>query len=177
MRRKQLFKVLLLIATVIAGTYGSVALLKLGLNSESPVMVVSSGSMIPTLNVGDIILVRGVDPNTIAAGTIVVFHSPRDYNMPIVHRVTSVIVDGEQLYFRTKGDNNPVADNWTPLPGVPSSHLIGIYTGKIPLIGLVSLRLRGPLGTSLIVLLIVLIVAIEYNDSRKKSAPSTDNRK
>jgi len=158
-------RVIILIVILFVATYGSVAVLKLVLNTESPLMVVSSGSMIPTLNVGDIILVRGADPNTITVGTIIIFHSPYDYQMPIVHRVLGISNDGGTTYFQTKGDNNPGPDGWN----VPAQNLMGVYVAKLPYVGLISLELRGPLGVTLIILLVALIIAIEYNESRHDS--------
>ena len=155
-------RVILLIAILFVATYGSVAVLKLVLNTESPLMVVSSGSMIPTLNVGDIILVRGADPNSITVGTIIIFHSPYDYQMPIVHRVLGISNDGGTIYFQTKGDNNPGPDGWN----VPGQNLMGVYVAKLPYVGLISLELRGPLGVTLIILLVALIIVIEYSESK-----------
>ncbi len=162
LRKNPTARVVLLIVILFAATYGGVEVLRIALRSDSPLMVVSSGSMIPTLNVGDIIIVRGVDPHIVTVGTIIIFHSPYEWDMPIVHRVIAVLNDGGQLFFETKGDNNQVQDGWK----VPASNLIGIYVLKIPYIGLVSLELRGPLGVTLIILLVALIIAVEYNESK-----------
>jgi signal peptidase len=164
-RKNSAARVILLIIILFAATYGSVEVLRLVLGSESPLMVVSSGSMIPTLNVGDIIIVRGVDPRTVTVGTIIVFHSPNEYDMPVVHRVIAVDNQGYAIFFETKGDNNPGLDGWK----VPAQNLMGVYVAKIPYIGLLSLELRGPLGVALIVLLIALIIAIEYSESKPGS--------
>src|SRR5208337_574444 len=142
-------RVILIILILFAATYGSVAVLRVALSTDSPLMVVSSGSMIPTLNVGDIIIVRGTDPSTVTVGTIIIFHSPYDYSTAIVHRVIAIDNEGGQIFFETKGDNNAVADGWK----VPAANLIGVYITKIPYIGLLSLELRGPLGWILIILL------------------------
>lgn len=162
-------RVILLIALLFVVTYGSVEVLRIGLHTESPLMVVSSGSMIPTLNVGDIILVEGADPNTITVGTIIIFHSPYDYQMPIVHRVIAITNDGNSIFFQTKGDNNPGPDGWN----VPSENLMGVYVAKLPYVGLISLELRGPLGVTLIILLIAVIIAIEYSESKTKKVKSS----
>ena len=162
-------RVILLIAILFIATYGSVEVLKLVLNTESPLMVVSSGSMIPTLNVGDIILVRGADPNSITVGTIIIFHSPYDYQMPIVHRVIAISNEGNSVFFQTKGDNNPGPDGWS----VPGENLMGVYVAKLPYVGLISLELRGPLGVTLIILLVALIIAIEYSESKPKRKANT----
>jgi signal peptidase len=128
-------------------------------------MVVSSGSMVPVLNVGDIIIVRGVDPQTVTVGTIIIFHSPYEYDMPIVHRVVAVVNNGSSLFFETKGDHNSVQDGWR----VPAENLMGVYVMKVPYIGLISLELRGPLGITLIILLIALIILVEYSESKSTS--------
>jgi signal peptidase len=155
-------RVLILIIILFAATYGGVEVMRLALHTDSPLMVVSSGSMVPVLNVGDIIIVRGVDPHAITVGTIIIFHSPYEYDMPIVHRVVAVLNDGGSLFFETKGDHNEIQDGWK----VPAENLIGVYVVKIPYIGLISLELRGPLGVTLIILLVALIIAVEYNESK-----------
>jgi len=155
-------RVLILIAILFAATYGGVEVMRLALHTDSPLMVVSSGSMVPVLNVGGIIIVRGVDPQTVTVGTIIIFHSPYEYDMPIVHRVIAVLNDGGSLFFETKGDHNGVQDGWR----VPAENLMGVYVMKVPYIGLISLELRGPLGVTLIILLIALIILVEYSESK-----------
>ncbi|MGA2790070.1 MAG: signal peptidase I [Candidatus Bathyarchaeia archaeon] len=158
-------RVLILIAILFAATYGGVEVMRLALHTDSPLMVVSSGSMVPVLNVGDIIIVRGVDPQTVTVGTIIIFHSPYEYDMPIVHRVIAVVNNGSSLFFETKGDHNSVQDGWR----VPAENLMGVYVMKVPYIGLISLELRGPLGITLIILLIALIILVEYSESKSTS--------
>lgn len=159
-------RVILLIIILFGATYGGVEVMRLVLQTESPLMVVSSGSMVPTLNVGDIIIVRGVDPHAVSVGTIIIFHSPYEYDIPIVHRVVAVHNDGGSVTFETKGDHNGIQDGWR----VPAQNLIGAYVAKIPYVGLISLELRGPLGVVLIILLVALIIAVEYRES-KSSRP------
>lgn len=167
-RKNPTVRIILIIALLFAATYGSVEILRLGLRTESPLMVVSSESMVPTLNVGDIILVRGVDPRDVTLGTIIIFHSPNSYDMPIVHRVIQIENDAGTIYFRTKGDHNPGPDGWR----VPSANLMGVYVAKIPYVGILSLELRGPLGATLIVVLVALIILIEYNESKEATKRS-----
>jgi signal peptidase len=155
-------RIILLIVILFVATYGSVEILRVGLRTESPLMVVSSESMVPTLNVGDIILVRGINPSEVTTGTIIIFHSPNSYDMAIVHRVIQVENEGNSIYFRTKGDNNGGPDGWR----VPAANLMGVYVGKVPYIGILSLQLRGPLGATIIVILVAVIILIEYNESK-----------
>jgi signal peptidase len=172
----QLFRTILILGLLVGATYGAIELLKIALNTESPLMVVSSGSMIPVLNVGDIIIVRGVDPSQIGIGSIIIFHSPRSYETPIVHRVIAIQNENGGLYFKTKGDNNPNPDNWYPMPGVPSRYVMGIYVAKIPYLGLISLSLKGPIGFVLIVILFVTVIVLEYAEGRKKQSPEAHAR-
>lgn len=161
-RKNPTARVLLLIIILFAATYGGVEVLRVVLHTESPLMVVSSESMVPTLNVGDIIIVRGVDPQTVTVGTIIIFHSPYDYSMPIVHRVVAIDNQDSSIFFETKGDHNQLRDGWK----VPAGNLMGVFIAKIPYIGLLSLELRGPLGATVIILLVALIIAVEYRESK-----------
>ena len=172
-RTNPVARVVVLIVVLFGITLGSVGALRIALHTDSPLMVVSSGSMIPTLNVGDIIVVRGTDPSIVTVGTIIIFHSPYDYSTPIVHRVIAIDDQNGQEFFETKGDNNPVADGWR----VPSANLIGVYVMKIPYIGLLSLELRGPLGWILIVLLVMLIIGMEYDESKKTQQKASGKKK
>lgn len=154
-------------------TYGGMAVARIVMSTESPVMVVPSTSMVPTLNVGDIVIVKGVDANTITVGTIIIFRSPSG-SIDIIHRVIGITKEGDKLYFETKGDHNPSPDPW--LPGVPEENVKGVLVGKIPYIGYVTLALSGPLGYIVIGFLIFLMIVFEYYDSRKKPSRSTDQR-
>jgi hypothetical protein len=49
---------------------------------------------------------------------------------------------------------------------VPAENIMGVYVMKVPYIGLISLELRGPLGITLIILLIALIIFVEYSESK-----------
>jgi signal peptidase len=163
--------VAILVGLVFLITYGGMAVARTVTSTDSPVMVVPSTSMVPTLNVGDIVFVKGVDPNTITVGTIIIFRSPMD-SIDIIHRVIGITKQGDELYFETKGDHNPVADPWRP--GVPAENVKGVLVGKIPYIGYVTLALSGPVGYVVIAFLIFLMIVFEYYDSRKKPSRRTE---
>jgi len=165
-RTNPIARVLILVGLVFLVTYGGMAVARIAMNTESPIMVVPSTSMVPTLNIGDIVIVKGVDPRTIAVGTVIIFRSPGG-SIDIIHRVIGITEVEGKLYFQTKGDHNTVADPWTP--GVPEENVKGVLVGKIPYVGYVTLALQGPLGIVLIVFLILLMVVFEYYDSRKKT--------
>merc|ERR1712029_936781 len=78
--------------------------------SESPIVVVLSGSMEPAFQRGDLLFLTNYEDEEIRVGEIIVFKiEGRD--IPIVHRVLKVHEkeDGS-IKFLTKGDNNSVDD-------------------------------------------------------------------
>ena len=110
---------MILVGLVFLVTYGGMAVARIVMNTESPIMVVPSTSMVPTLNIGDIVIVKGVDPGTITVGTVIIFRSPSG-SIDIIHRVIGITEVEGKLYFQTKGDHNTVADPWAP--GVPEEN-------------------------------------------------------
>src|SRR5690349_106742 len=73
-------------------------------------VVVSSGSMAPALDVGDLVVVEPFHGQRIHTGTVVVFDD-QAAGRSTIHRVVKVADDGT---FTTRGDANPAADS-TPL--------------------------------------------------------------
>ncbi len=113
------------------------------LSTDKPVLTVVSGSMEPTLNIGDLIVIRGADSLEIEVGDIIVFN-PVIVDKLVVHRVYSISEDlridevsGEESvvrYFRTKGDNNVTnshVDPWILSDG----HIRGVCQFHIPYLG------------------------------------------
>ena len=88
--------------------------------TPNPFYVVSSGSMIPVLQVHDVIVVEGNTPfEDVEKGDIIVFYSPKLYEQGkervIVHRVSLVMGDDPKIV-RTKGDANPASISGTDYP-------------------------------------------------------------
>jgi len=170
--------------------------LKAAFRTEYPLLAVASGSMIPTLNIGDLIVVQGVpDINEINAaprpnGTMIVFHRPyyprgggflfQTGDELIVHRVIGKVENDGTWYFQTKGDNNYSPDYWGNTPpdtfnGMVSSELlVGKVVSVVPWIGNVPLFIRTPLGMLFIVLLIVLIIFAEFMPVLSKKQTTTE---
>lgn len=113
--------------------------------------IIVSGSMIPTIGVGDIVI---VDNTTDAkVGDIIAFR--RNSNV-IVHRIINEMnVSGKTMY-QTQGDNNNIAD----LELVETKNIEGVYINKIPWIGKVLMFLYKNLA--ILVILIVLILIVRY---------------
>jgi len=132
----------------------------------SPFMTVSSQSMQPVLNYGDLILVRREFAEQIEAGDIIAFNVPSPYDKfapsPTVHRVVEKLTENGETYLKTSGDNNSGEDPWD----VPGENVIGRCVGKVPYLGLVVLFVRSPFGLALIAILIAL--SLLYPQARKR---------
>lgn len=150
----------------VTGLLEGYLVLTLVFGTLTPVMVVPSTSMLPTLNVGDLIVVRGVDVTTIKPGDIIVFNVPQPYDRytpsPMVHRVFDVRFENGKPVFTTKGDNLPSPDGWL----LPAENVIGVCVWRIPYIGYPVLFLRTPYGIATVAAILMLIILLPQ---RKKS--------
>ncbi|RMF89147.1 MAG: signal peptidase I [Methanobacteriota archaeon] len=130
---------------VIIGLVLSVAInqgLGYALHTEKPIMAVVSNSMVPVFYRGDLIVVKGIDCEDIEEGTIIVYQNPFR-GIPVVHRVVAIDRDSQgNIYFTTKGDNNPHTDQASGIsPPVRCSWVRGEVRLIIPKLGLFKVAL------------------------------------
>ncbi|CAL9110029.1 unnamed protein product [Musa acuminata var. zebrina] len=110
--------------------------------SESPVVVVLSGSMEPGFKRGDILFLQ-MNKDPIRVGEIVVFNvDGRD--IPIVHRVIKVHErhNTGEIQILTKGDNNGEDDRVLYAHGqlwLEQHHIMGRAVGFLPYVGWVTI--------------------------------------
>uniref|UniRef100_A0A453M5K8 signal peptidase I n=4 Tax=Triticinae TaxID=1648030 RepID=A0A453M5K8_AEGTS len=110
--------------------------------SESPVVVVLSGSMEPGFKRGDILFLR-MSKEPIRTGEIVVFNVD-GREIPIVHRVIKVHERQEsaEVDILTKGDNNFEDDRLLYAHGelwLQQHHIMGRAVGYLPYVGWVTI--------------------------------------
>lgn len=124
--------------------------------------IVLSGSMEPKISVGDLIIVKEVDPSKLKVNDVVAFRDPE--NFVITHRIINVVEESNDICFETKGDNNNVQDE-----GLTCSDSIeGKYYSKISKIGNIILFIQNPLGFTIMMMLIFIICIFIYMfESRK----------
>lgn len=96
--------------------------------------VIVSPSMVPTIKVQDAIIIGRVDPSDLEQGDIISYLATDSYysGKVITHRIIGIeeASDGT-LLFRTKGDNNNVADGTL----VDEDNVYGKALFRIPMLG------------------------------------------
>ena len=134
MRKRQLAHQVLNLAMIVCSALMIWKSLMVITSSESPVVVVLSGSMEPAFHRGDILFLHmGFTP--FRAGDIVVF-KVADRDIPIVHRVIQVHEkESGEVDMLTKGDNNAVDDRGLYAASqswINKEHVIGRAKGYLP---------------------------------------------
>jgi signal peptidase len=100
------------------------------------VYVVHTGSMIPTYNLGDIVIDK---PATqLHKGEVITFLHSATSNVIVTHRIKS-IRDGQ---IRTKGDANPTPDAWA----ITAAQVRGTVVASVPRVGYGLVFLKQPAG-------------------------------
>ena len=178
--RNETLQTIILLAIMIAGAAAFWFGLRATLRTDHPILAVISTSMLPTLNVGDGIILQGVNASEIKAenifGDIIVFPSPVEPGKLIVHRAVGKTLgkDGEWS-FATKGDNNPGNDTWK----IAGNKIIGKVIARIPYYGNVSLFTRTQQGTYLIIIIfafLILLILVDFIiPSGKEGKDNTSN--
>jgi signal peptidase len=108
-----------------------------------PVMTIISGSMTPTIAVGDIVVdapVTAAQASHFHVGQIISFRATPGSPEIITHRIVAVRVQDGAVSYITKGDANNSADS-TPRP---ASDVIGLYRFPIPRGGYVLVAMHTP---------------------------------
>ena len=112
--------------------------------SESPIVVVLSGSMEPAYYRGDILFLELTNSPPITVGDVVVYKLD-ERNIPIVHRIISVHQEQDEYFMLTKGDNNRVNDRGLYSPGqlwIQRKDLMGRVYFYIPYVGIITIWLN-----------------------------------
>ena len=161
---KSSLKFLFLLTIIIGGIITPFLLFR------NKIYVITSPSMAPSLNVGDLVISEDINPESIKVGEkngdIIIIKGPESFydegfdpifwnnlsHVPIIHRAIDKKEIDEKIYFKTKGDNNPIPDgaykflnkstnyilieyNESNTIYICETEILGIVVHKIPCIG------------------------------------------
>ena len=112
-------------------------------------LAVLSGSMEPTLHVGDLVLEKKLPATQIHPGDVVTFRSPDDGAKLITHRVRRVVVTDGTVRVTSKGDANISVERWT----MPADGSVGRAVGRVPRVGYLLVWTRSAPGRMLLIVL------------------------
>jgi signal peptidase len=154
------------IAIIVIGVVLIWFAVKVVFNVDNPFYVVSSGSMIPVLNVGDILIVKdGNTFNSLKVGDIIVFNRPQGGDRVIVHRIIEVSDRFGEKVIVTKGDANDGIIPGTDFP-IREKDYIGSVAYTVPKVGLVLKYLNPPVNYIIIAGIIGILI---YTNMKKKN--------
>jgi signal peptidase I len=147
-------------------------------HANPPIVPVAGVSMRPTLQAGDVVVLKGADPKLLEKGDIVAVRVPpfarQKYHLPgaVVHRIVQVRHDASGLFFRTKGDANPGADVFV----VREQDVVGRMVKRLPGFGYPVLFFRSKQGRIFLgvaALVLVLYFVLRFFDERRAYVVST----
>ncbi len=124
--------------------------------------VVLSGSMLPTIQIKDVVVTKKIAEERLEIGDIITYISPdpRFGGISVTHRIIEKIYDETAgVYkYRTQGDNNNIADG-TP---VSNDYILGKVILKIPKLGYIQDILASK-GGLIIFVLIPCLAILSYD--------------
>jgi signal peptidase len=174
---KYIIVIVVVIASAVTIWFG---IIRYTFGVNNPFYVVSSGSMIPNLNVGDYVIIKHSDSNSIndnssfnrlKIGDIIIFKTPgvsaEGEHKVIVHRVAQIInadSTDEERIIRTKGDANPYSIRYLDYP-IKEENYIGKVVYVIPKVGLITRAIAPPVNY--VIIGVIGIILIYYIKKQK----------
>jgi len=159
--KNEYFQTAITILLLLMFVFGFWYIAQIALGTEYPALAVASESMLPTLNVGDLIIVQGVPPEQINAnyltGDIIVFKNVR--GDLIVHRAVESEQRDDGYYFVTHGDNNRLGSNEGPFH---QRYVVGKVIARVPWIGNLALLMHSHQNIYLFTVFIIILIVILF---------------
>ena len=121
--------------------------------------MVMTGSMEPTYNIGDLIIVKEVKEDELNVGDAITY-SVGNGSETVSHRIISITIENGEKQYQTKGDNNSSAD-----PDLVNfNNIEGKIVFKISNLGIIISEITTGTGIALI----LVIVALSYIRTNRK---------
>ena len=139
--------------------------IRIAFGTFNPFYIVASGSMIPTLNISDFVIINHNIPfSNLKVGDIIVFNSPgslipNEQHETIVHRIVHISTGIEGRVITTKGDANDGSIPYIDYP-LREQNYIGKVVYVIPKLGIVTKMLSPP--TNYYIIIGVIMITVVY---------------
>ena len=139
--------------------------IRIAFGTFNPFYIVASGSMIPTLNISDFVIINHNIPfSNLKVGDIIVFKSPgslipNEQHETIVHRIVHISTGIEGRVITTKGDANDGSIPYIDYP-LREQNYVGKVVYVIPKLGLVTKMLSPP--TNYYIIIGVIMITVVY---------------
>lgn len=148
-----------------------------------------SPSMVPNINVYDVVFVAQTNTKKLEVGNVISFYVSNNAMLsatPVTHRIAEKVLSSTGEYaFKTKGDNNDMKDDWT----IYEKDVLGKVIFKIPQLGRVQFFLASKTGWFIIILIPALVIIAydlfkilklillknKINDERKQEIKISNN--
>jgi signal peptidase len=118
--------------------------------------IVTSGSMSPAIETGDVVVASPISPSEARVGEILTFPDPEDNERLLVHRAVAIKPDGKRIAFVTQGDANTGRERWR----VAADGQIGRVSHVVPKLGFVAAEIGTPAGRIGLVAIPALLLAL-----------------
>ena len=139
--------------------------IRIAFGTFNPFYIVASGSMIPTLNISDFVIIdHNIPFSNLKVGDIIVFKSPgslipNEQHETIVHRIVHISAGIEGRVITTKGDANDGSIPYIDYP-LREQNYVGKVIYVIPKLGLVTKMLSPP--TNYYIIIGVIMITVVY---------------
>ena len=158
-------KTVFFVVLIIGCTLGAFGLFTIGMGTSTPLVVVTSSSMSPTLERGHLLVLQRQAPEDVEVDDIIVFNAIWHTEAPVVHRVIERVYVNEEYRYTTQGDNNPNPDH----PYVLYEDIVGVVVSAVPFIGNITLILQEPGVLPLVILVLIVIIIVPEFLPKKES--------
>ena len=120
---------------------------------------ITTDSMSPSINTGDVIIVKKVQEEKLQAGDVITF---KQQDKVITHRITHIDEQDGKKQYTTKGDNNNLEDN----EKIEYSEIEGENVLTIPKLGYFIYALENQIVFLFIILILLLLVKTNINNTK-----------
>lgn len=121
---------------------------------------ITTDSMSPSINTGDVIIVKKVQEEKLQAGDVITF---KQQDKVITHRITHIDEQDEKKQYTTKGDNNNLEDN----EKIEYSEIEGENVLTIPKLGYFIYALENQIVFLFIILILLITLFFKIRKDEK----------